>query len=187
MLSDLLNKNKTAILQRWVRLIVDTYPTDTARFLQREQDQFLNPVGYAIQQESETILDGLLRGVPIEDLAPAVDDIVKVRVVQDFAPSQAVAFVFLLKTAVREIVAAEKAVKPSQDEILDFESRLDGLALLAFDVYMRRRERIFEIRTKEIRGRADRILNMLGRIYGDVGEAEPDADEPGAGSPPPAR
>jgi hypothetical protein len=187
MLSDLLTRNKATILQRWVRLIVATYPADTARFLQREQDRFLNPVGHAIQQESEVILDGLLRGVPVAELGPAVDNIVKVRAVQDFVASQAVEFIFLLKTAVREVLAAEKATKPGLDEILDFEARVDGLALLAFDVYMQRRERIFEIRTKEIKGRADRLLNRLGRIYGDVGDAEPGADEPGADSPPPAR
>jgi hypothetical protein len=181
MFSGLLARNRAAILQRWIRLILDTYPPDTASFLQREKDQFLNPVGYTIAHESEAILDGLARGMPVEELGPALDNIIRLRAVQDFAPSQAVSFVFLLKRAVREALATDKSDKPSQEDLLAFESWVDGLALLAFDTYMRRRERIFEIKTKEIKGRADRVLDRLNRIYGDAGQPEPGPDDPGDG------
>lgn len=182
MLSDLVARNRAAILQRWIRLILDTYPADTASFLQREKDQFLNPVGHSIAQASEGILDGLGRGVAAEELAPTLDNIIRLRAVQDFAPSQAVSFVFLLKRAVREALASAKGDKPSQEELLAFESWIDGLALVAFDTYMRRRERIFDIKTKEIRGRADRIMDRLNRIYGGAGQPEPGPDDPVTGS-----
>jgi hypothetical protein len=183
MLSGLLMRDRAAILRRWIRLIIDTYPPDTASFLQREKDQFLNPVGQAITQASETIVDGLVRGVPAEELAPALDGIIRLRAVQDFAPSQAVGFVFMLKRAVREAVANSQGDRPNPDELLAFEDWVDLLALQAFDAYMRRRERIFDIKTKEIRGRTDRIMERLNRIYGDTGQPEePDPDDPGPDS-----
>lgn len=182
MFSGLLARNRAVILQRWIRLIFETYPPDTASFLQREKDQFLNPVGYTIAQESKAILDGLAQGMPVEELGPVLDNIIRLRAVQDFSPSQAVSFVFLLKRVVHEALATDKGDKPSQEELLAFESWVDGLALLAFDTYMRRRERIFEIRTKEIRAHADRVRDRLNRIYGDVGQPEQGPDDPLTGS-----
>ncbi|MHB1130886.1 MAG: RsbRD N-terminal domain-containing protein [Chloroflexota bacterium] len=182
MLSDLLLRNKEDIQERWVRALIATYPADTARFLRQERDQFLNPVGFTIKQESAAILDGLARGAAVEDLREPLDNIIRLRAVQDFAPAQAVGFVLHLKTAVRESLAAQKQESASQEELLALDNWVDGLVLVAFDVYSRRRERIFEIRTKEIRGHADRVMNRLNRLYGEAQPSDSETDEPGGGS-----
>jgi hypothetical protein len=182
MLSDLLRRNKEDVLERWVQALIDTYPADTARFLRQERDQFLNPVGHTIKQESAAILDGLARGAAVEDLREPLDGIIRLRAVQDFTPALAVGFVFHLKAAVRASLAAQKQENISQEELAALDKWVDGLALVAFDVYTRRRERIFEIRAKEIKGRAERVLNRLNRLYGEVEPSDSETDEPGGGS-----
>lgn len=175
MLESLLLKNRAAILKRWFDLIIETYPADTAEFLKREKDRFLNPVGCSIAQEIGTIYEELIRATDSEKLAQSLDNIVKIRAVQDFSPSQAIAFVFLLKRAIREELEMQEngAVR----QLLDFESRIDELALLAFDTYTRRRERIYEIRANEIRGRTAILLERMNLMHPGLAEdiAEPDS------------
>jgi hypothetical protein len=43
-------------------------------------------------------------------------------------------------------------------ELIERESRIDGLALLCFDIYMKRREKIYEIKVNEIKNRASGLL-----------------------------
>jgi hypothetical protein len=151
------------ILEKWCRLVLGTYPADAAGFFQREGDRFVNPVGYVISQEIKTIYDELLHGMNLEKLTHSLDEIIRIRAVQDFLPSRATGFIFLLKQAAREELAGEITGKPVSGELLDFESRIDGLALLAFDVYMKCREKICEIRVSEMAAQRDMALGIMAR------------------------
>jgi hypothetical protein len=150
-LESLLTQKKAAVLERWRDLIVKTYPADASEFLKREKDRFNNPVGYTIARGTEGIYDALIEGSASKVLSSTVDSIIKIRAVQDFSPSQAVAFVFLLKKAIREHLAAEMRENGLSRQLLAFESKIDELALLTFDSYMRCREKIHDIRVNEIR------------------------------------
>ena len=102
-LSDLLLDHESAIARRWLDQTLATYPADAAGFFQRERDQFANPVGQAIATGIQQLVRSLVR----EPLDPAVlcshlDRILRIRSVQEFTPSQAVSFVFLLKAAIRD-------------------------------------------------------------------------------------
>ena len=68
-LAQSLIRKKAAILNRWVNMVFDTYPGDTAAFLKGERDRFTNPVGYATKINLEKILDGLLAGADVESLS----------------------------------------------------------------------------------------------------------------------
>ena len=150
-LESLLTQKKAAVLEKWRDLIVQTYPADASEFLKRDKDRFNNPVGYTIASGTEGIYDALLEGSTSNVLSSTVDSIIKIRAVQDFSPSQAVAFVFLLKKAIREQLAAEMRENGFSEQLLAFESKIDELALLTFDSYMRCREKIHDIRVNEIR------------------------------------
>jgi len=176
-LTDLLEKHRAAILQRWLQLIVDTYPADTARFLLREKDRFLNPVGYTIAQETAVLLDEIARGQNAERLGNSLDNMLRIRAVQEFPPSEAVVFVFLLKKAVRDELASEPQESRLLAEMLSLESRIDEAALRAFDIYMSRREKIYEIKANEVRRRSEKLMERLNRIYGGAAEP-PNLDEP---------
>lgn len=150
-LESLLTQKKAAVLERWRDLIVQTYPADASEFLKREKDRFNNPVGYAIARGTEGIYDALIEGSASNVLSSTVDSIIKIRAVQDFSPSRAVAFVFLLKKAIREQLVAEMRENGFSEQLLTFESKIDELALLTFDSYMRCREKIHDIRVDEVK------------------------------------
>lgn len=155
----LLAASRSAVLQRWFQLIVDSYPAGVARFLATEPDRFANPVGQTIRGRCADLLDGLLAGKADQELVPALDDIVRIRAVQDFSPSQAVGFVFLLKRALRE--EAGQGSPELGGEMAALESRIDMLACLAFDIYMSCREKAYEIQAKELRRRTFKLLERL--------------------------
>jgi hypothetical protein len=46
----------------------------------------------------------------------------------------------------------------------ELESRIDGLALLCFDVYMKRREKLYEIRANEAKTRVSGLLRKAGLL-----------------------
>jgi len=168
MLDDLLAKNRTAILQRWFKLTLDSYPTDSRKFLNSLNNRFANPVGASIMEGMEGIYDLLLKSVVADsaEYVPFLDEIVRIRAVQDFSPANAVGFVFALKEAVREVLDSEIRENRYLEQLLAFESRIDRLALLAFNIYMQCRERLFEIRATEIRNRTSRILERACQKYG---------------------
>ena len=150
-LEHLLSQKRAAILERWFGLILDTYPDDSSRFFKQEKDRFINPVGYTISQEIEALYDELLRGMNPDKLAAPLNNIIRIRSVQDFSPSQTIAFVFLLKRAVRDELESELRESQVLKELSEFESRIDELALLAVDMFMECREKTYEIRINEIK------------------------------------
>ena len=173
-LKTLLTQNKNSIVQRWLNLIADTYPTGVSGFL-KDGDRFNNPVGYTISQEINSLYDELLHGrADSEKAAASLDNIIKIRAVQDFSPQEAVSFIFLLKKAVTDVLRSEIEKKQSFGEWLDFEPQIDKLASIAFDKYMKCREEICELRVNEVKADREiafRLMRLMGGKNGKHGEA----------------
>lgn len=169
MLKKLLTERKAAIVQTWQTSIFATYPSDTAKFLQSQKDPFHNPVGSVVSNNIERIYDALLQDAG--DFTPFLEDIIKIRAVQDFAPSQAVIFTFLLKEAIRGEVNPYLPNERLLGELLLFEDKIDRLALSAFDVYMQCREKIYEIRIAGIK-KWSRPVWMEGSMPDDSDEKQ---------------
>jgi hypothetical protein len=136
------------VLERWFRAVIATYPGDTARFLAAGGDPFANPVGHTVREGLRKIYDRLVADAPAAELSSAIDGIVRIRAVQEFAPSAAVGFVYALRGILREELASAGLDAAGQTAI---EDGVDRLALATFDAYMKCREKIFEIRVREIR------------------------------------
>ncbi|MFC1989887.1 RsbRD N-terminal domain-containing protein [Chloroflexota bacterium] len=163
-LEHVLVQKKAAILEKWFQMIVDTYPADTAVFFKRVKDRFANPVGYTISREIKNLYEELLHDINTDRLASCLDNIIRIRAVQDFPPSQAIAFIFLLKKAVREELAGELGGNQTLKELLKFESKVDEVVLLAVDTYMRCREKVFEIRVNEVKDERQRAFKLLEKM-----------------------
>ncbi|MDR3584025.1 MAG: RsbRD N-terminal domain-containing protein [Desulfosporosinus sp.] len=164
---DLLEAKKSALLTRWFDAIIETYPTDTSGFLKNQKDRFANPVGHIFTQGIEKILAALIEGRDFAEGFPFLDDIIKVRAIQDFTPSKAVSFIFDLKKVVRKEL--EKEIRQSQftDALLEFELKIDELALLAFDKYIKCREQIYKLKTDELKRMSFTLLkkaNLMSEI-----------------------
>jgi len=153
-LENLLLQKKTAILEQWYHLIVESYPADTQSFLKNQKDRFDNPVAYEFRQGIEGIYEALVHGMDRDSIYSFLDRIISIRAIQEFPPSAAVAFIFVLKKAIRNTLEKEIVEGDISHELIEYESRIDGLALLCFDMYMKRREKIYEIKVNEIKNRA---------------------------------
>ncbi|MBW1888153.1 MAG: RsbRD N-terminal domain-containing protein, partial [Deltaproteobacteria bacterium] len=157
-LETLLTQNRSTIVKRWLDQILDTYPAETYKFLKKQKNQFANPVGYTLSEEIDHLYGELLQGVDSDRTTPILDGIIRIRAVQDFSPSQAVGFIFLLKGVIRERLKTEIRDNRLSYELTMFESGIDDLALLAFEVYMRCREKLYEIRAKKKKNQVYRLL-----------------------------
>jgi len=164
-LEDLLKQKASHIRKRWVELIIQTYPADSQRFFREQKDRFANPVGTTLSREVESLYHELLHGMDPEKVDSSLDEIVRIRAVQDFSPAGAMSFVFLLKKILREELDQEIKQSPAAcEELLTLESRLDDMALRGFDLYVRCREKIYEIRAKEAKNQVSRLLQRAGLL-----------------------
>jgi hypothetical protein len=157
-LKNLLQENRSAIVDQWFETVVGTYQEETRGPLRRKNAPFTNPVGFNTRQGLEGLFDGLLKGMMPSDTSRFLDGIVRIRAVQDFAPSEAVRFILQLKGVVRRVLNEALRDPAAAADLVVFESAVDDLALFAFDLYMQCRETIYDIKAKEARSMTFRLL-----------------------------
>jgi len=144
----LLIEKKKVILRKWADGVLDTY--GSPEFFKKQKDRFANPIGATITDGLQNLFDILIAECELDEASKHLENIIKIRAVQEFAPSQAVSFVYLLKAIIREELAKEKAREQFQESLAALEARIDAVALMAFDFYMNCRERLHQIRINEV-------------------------------------
>ena len=138
-------QTKAAIAQQWLERALRTYSGQSAAFLAGEQDAFRNPIGHTLRNSLAILLDELLLGMDAARVEAALDPLIQIRAVEDCTPGRALEFLFQLKPILREHVSG-----------LDLEllnARIDEMVLVAFNLYLKYRERTFEARANEARRR----------------------------------
>ncbi len=168
---DLLSQNRSAIVQRWFDRIAKTYPANSQKFIKEQKDRFANPVGSTIRQGIEGLYEELLRDMDTGKVREYLDPIVRIQAVQDFSPSEALSFIPSLKGIIREELKREVQERRVLEELSEIETRIDRLTLLAFDRYMRCREKIYEIRLGELQNRSVEVTERVQRNEGRRGGA----------------
>jgi hypothetical protein len=163
-LNHLLAQRKTSIVKMWFASAIETYPPDTAKFLKSQKDPFANPVGRTIYQGLEGLFDELLKEMDHETLQSFLDPIIRIRAIQNFSPSQATGFIFFLKNAVRANIQKENSEAKLFSELLLFESKIDELGLIAFNIYMKCREKICELKANEMKNRTFKAFKRAGLV-----------------------
>jgi len=161
-LEKILEKNKAAIAKKWFNLAAQTYAIDTAEFLKSQTDPFANPVGNTLLTGLDGILDQLIHTMDPQTLNSNLDSIIRIRAIQSFTPSQATAFILSLKKVLREYLAKELQDSRLAAEFIEFESRIDQICLMAFDIYMQCREKVYQISANETRNRTFRAFERAG-------------------------
>ncbi|NVL90411.1 MAG: RsbRD N-terminal domain-containing protein [Desulfobacterales bacterium] len=164
-LNDLLLQKRSHIVKKWCDVILQTYPEESQGFLRKQKDRFANPVGHTIFEGIESIYDELLQETESGKISLFLDNIVRVRAVQDFSPSQAVGFVFGLKKVIRKELKSEILKEGIAEEWAAFESKIDGLALLCFDIYTACRQKMFDIKVDSVRRQTGGLLRKAGLMY----------------------
>jgi len=160
----IIEQKKAGIVKKWFDLTAQTYAPDTAEFLKSKTDPFANPVGGSLQRSLNVLLDQLIQGMDPQTINSYLDPIIRIRAVQNFTPSQATAFILSLKKALRANLAKELCDIRNTEELFEFESKIDQLSLMAFDIYMQCREKIYQISANETRNRTFRAFERAGLI-----------------------
>ncbi len=163
-LKGLIEKKKKDIIQRWFEAAIQTYAPDTAQFYKGQKDQFANPVGQTTSEAISFLLDQLLNDFDADAIKSHLDPIIRIRAVQDFTPSQATVFILKLKKILRDCLSDELHSAAQLRDLLAFETRIDELNQMAFDIYMRCREKIYEIAANETRNQTFRAFKRAGLI-----------------------
>lgn len=166
-LKSLLEEKRSNIIKKWFEAVVETYTADVASHMRNTSAQFTNPMGHNFFRGLEGLFDGLMKGVLTDTASDFLSDIVRLRALQEFTPSQAVAFIFQLKRLVREELKPEIAREKYAEELIAFDSSVDDLGLFAFDLYMKCRERLYDIKAKEAQNATFRLLQKARIIVGE--------------------
>jgi hypothetical protein len=174
---DLLEQKQTTIKQRWLDLIVETYPADAREFLKRKKDRFSNPVGTTLSRQVDSLFEIILEEDDSRDVTAVLEEFIKIRSIQEFSPSQAISFILLLKQATREILSEDIRTHQLFTELLNFESRLDNILLKAFDLYSASREKLLSIRMEELKRSSYVALKRINKA-GEDQNSSPEAALP---------
>ncbi len=137
------------IVNQWVSYTLETYKA--SKFFKEKQDKFANPVGGSVREELATLFLLISKAEADTNYADAVDQLMRLRSVQEFTPSQAVAPLNAVKHITREVLKKDKDTKHLVNELYDFDFAVDLAVLAAFDQYMISREKLYQVRIDEIR------------------------------------
>ena len=150
-------RTEEELLEQWFARTIESYPGETLRFLASEKDRFRNPVGFTLRENLAALVQEILGEMDPARVNSALQAIIRMRAVQNLTAAQGVEFVFLL----RPLAAA--AAHGLDTALIN--ARIDQLALIAFQEYVRCREQLSEIRLGESR-RAMAVPTALQRARG---------------------
>jgi hypothetical protein len=173
-LNRLLEEKESDILKSWVNSILEQYHVDTRKFLVKNHDQFTNPVGHTLFTATENLFRELRND---KDFDPdrfemLLDRLIRTRAIQDFTPSQCISFLFSLKKMIRKKFKKEIRDNNLSDELIAFENKIDEIVLVAFDVYMKCREKLYEIAAFQAKNQVSSLLRKKG-LVSEIPEWDP--------------
>ncbi len=153
----LLAEKEPSIHKKWLALILSEFKPEALRFLQGK-DPFANPLGSSFS-EGLRLLYRDIRSPEPTGVEAALEHLMKLRAVQvELAPSAALAFIFGLKEIIRQECHQEWSAEIEQ-EWPELVGRIDRLALAGFDLYMASRERLYQVRIREVESGRHQVID----------------------------
>jgi hypothetical protein len=167
-LEKLLIRDKKVITEAWFDALASSYPAETTEILKSRKDPFANPVGGTARRSLEAVYDELVGAMDAKTVITALDPLIRIRAVQAlFSASQAVGFIFLLKPIIRRHSKTELDDSGLGEALSAFESKIDTLALMAFDIFMACREKLADLRANELKDRTLHAFERAGLVAAD--------------------
>lgn len=165
-------KSRKRIGEVWLERTLRAYSPEYARFVMGNQDPFANPVAGILRDGLSELFEALLDDADLERCRRALDPIVRLKAVQEAPPSEALAFVPMLKEIVREEFGKQTENDEARCALLDLDARIDNVVLLAFDLYSECREKIFQIRVNELKRNTAGLVRRGGRLQPGPDQAD---------------
>lgn len=163
MIGDLLKERIDTIQERWEAAVLSSYPSDAAALFSKQQDPFSNPIGASVRKGTRGVLESILGDMDPTALRSHLDEVIRVRAVQEMAPSQALSFLFSLKTILRDLLPETDADPRLRRELSGLEARIDEAALVAFDVYAECREEVSQLRVNEVKRQVAWVFEKMNQ------------------------
>ncbi len=168
---DVLRDKKKEVVRRWVEAIFASYPLETKGFLRTIQDPFANPVAHMTKEAGDILYDAMIgEETDTEKVKASLDRFIKFKAIQNVNPSESMAAFYMMKPVLRELVLPEMRSKGKMKYYLETESRLDTLVLLAFDMYIKARDTLSELRIKEIKSQYAQLAKWARNLENGVQE-----------------
>lgn len=152
-LAEILAVKQKQILDLWTERTLGTY--SAPGFFKKSLDPFANPVGVQIRNGLTALFELLCDQAEPAAFAGPLDQVIRIRAVQDFTASQAVVPFLELKWVVKEVLAQELQRGTLTAQLNEFDCAVERMALVAFDLYCQCREQLYRNRIQELKsGRA---------------------------------
>jgi hypothetical protein len=170
---EFLNDKKNDIVEKWQNAIIDTYPEPAGKFLHGNKNQFANPIGFTVHHELPNIFQQLITDMNNEVLKKSISDIIRIRAVQDFTPNEALGFILLLKTIIKNEISQFINDKEMIESYFKIDGNIDKMMAIAFDSYLDMRMIMADIKLDEVKRRNQKMMERLSKkyqIFEDVAE-----------------
>jgi hypothetical protein len=132
-LKDLLQRQKTQILNEWSKRMLEAPADGTSMFLKKKQDRFANPVSHAFHEAMEAIYQALVDDGEVD--RGILEYAIKIKAVQGQDSFKGIAFIHQLKDILRKMPDGPMA----KNELADLESRIDRIASIASEMFIANR------------------------------------------------
>lgn len=177
-LQDIFREHRDTLIAEWTEAMLGTYPFETVGFLRSRKDQFSNPVGHITSAAAEAMYDAIAgEDVDLNVITTALEDLVKVRAIQQFSPEQALGVLCIVKPLLRKKLMPQVREHGLFDAWLDAESRIDSLLLMGFGFHAACREKLHMMKVDEYKNRYAQVIRRAERIV-DNPAGEPEISKP---------
>ncbi|MGI6656387.1 MAG: RsbRD N-terminal domain-containing protein [Desulfobulbus sp.] len=144
-----LTQKQEEIVALWIERTLDSYAAPG--FFKQSKDPFANPVGSTISSGLRQLFELVRTGAENDMFVRPLDQVIRIRAVQEFTAAQAVAPFLELKWIVRQVFSGDKATLPLASAMDELDLVIERMALLAFDIYSQCREQLYRNRIRELK------------------------------------
>lgn len=165
-------EKKQSLAKKWFSVIIDTYSADSKAFFINNKDPFANPVGNTIKWNIDQLTyEVLLATFNRDNIKDALEPIIRIRAVQEFSASRALAFIFAFKNIFRKETSALLNTVGGRSYIELVESNIDDTMLEAIDIYASCRHKLYTLRINESKKNVRQLL-IKKNLMCELPEAE---------------
>ncbi|OGR01620.1 MAG: hypothetical protein A2284_04085 [Deltaproteobacteria bacterium RIFOXYA12_FULL_61_11] len=165
-LIEFLEQHRSTLLERWFEALLATYPAEAVAQFAKNREVFTNPVGSTARRCLEATVEEFLGEADGPRLEQALEELVRVRAVQEFKPSEALDFAFSLRKVIEDLV--HRSGGTLRANLSELEPKYERLLRAALDRYVASRDLLHDIRGRELRDRHFKMLERVEEAYGEL-------------------
>lgn len=150
-LGTFISNHRETILNAWCDVAASVYPNDMRTLTLSKKDAFTNPCGQNLYQDLAAFLKGLEEGKTADGLSATLHQTIKIRSIQNLAPSAALHFIFDLKQILLDRYQAQSPDENSLKVVWEWSKLLDAAAGAAFNEYEMQCRLLGEVRINELK------------------------------------